>query len=308
MNFGHLLKILMNDRKYQWTIVLILISFIGQMSEINAQPGQLIINKVLKTKGLVALWDFKEEEGQNRLSYGLGEFPLTEVNGTIPRISDGPLSGYSAKFGNKAFLNLSNEKTDELNIHGNDQGVTVMAWVKWEGNTGFVGGMWNEYEEGGKRQYGLFVSLPYYNGANQVCGHISYSGKPTPPFPYSLDYSASKQIVKKSNWQFIAFTYDGVWIKSYLNGIFEPRDPELIKHTKGFEGYPEGLVQSKNPYYFPDGMGNNGSDFTVGAVLLSRGMGNFFIGQIGGLAVFNRALDDTEIKKIHLEFDNQVKY
>jgi hypothetical protein len=70
----------------------------------------------------------------------------------------------------------------------------------------------------------------------------------------------------------------------------------LIEHTKGFDGYDEGLIQSKNPYNFTDGMGNNGSDFTVGAVLLKRGMGNFFKGQIGGLAVFNRALTDKEIK------------
>ena len=42
-------------------------------------------------------------------------------------------------------------------------------------------------------------------------------------------------------------------------------------------------------------MGNNGSDFTVGAVLLKAGMGNFFKGQIGGLAVFNRALTDEEM-------------
>ena len=298
----------MNYRKYQSLFILILVSFIGQISEIKAQSGSSSIDKILNTKGLVALWDFKEEEGHDRLAYGAGEFPLSEVNGTILRISDGPLSGYSAKFGNQAFLSLSNEQTGELNIHGKNQGVTVMAWVKWEGNIGFVGGMWNEYQDGGKRQYGLFVSLPHYNGKDQVCGHISYSGKPTPPFPYSIDYSASKQIVKKNKWQFVAFTYDGVWIKSYLNGVFEPREPELIKNTKGFEGYPEGLVQSKNPYYFPQGIGNNGSDFTVGSVLLSRGMGNFFIGQIGGLAVFKRALNDKEIKNIYLEFDNPVKY
>jgi len=40
----------------------------------------------------------------------------------------------------------------------------------------------------------------------------------------------------------------------------------------------------------PDGIGNNGSDFTVGAVLLRKGMGNFFKGQLCGLAVFARAL------------------
>jgi hypothetical protein len=144
----------------------------------------------------------------------------------------------------------------------------------------------------------LFVSLPHYNGADQVCGHISKTGKPTPPFPYSIDYSASKQIVPANEWCCVAFTYDGEYIKSYLNGIFIPREAELIEHTKGFEGYPDGLVQSKNPYYFPYGMGNNGSDFTVGAVLLKSGMGNFFKGLIGGLAIFDRALNENEIKMI----------
>jgi hypothetical protein len=160
--------------------------------------------------------------------------------------------------------------------------------------------MWNEYQDGGKRQYGLFVSLPYYNGKNQVCGHISQSGKPTPPFPYCIDYSASRQAVKSNQWTCVAFTYDGKYIKSYVNGVFEKREPELINNTKGFEGYPNGLTLSKNPYYFPYSMGNNGSDFTVGAVLLKNGMGNYFKGQIGGLAVFNRALKEKELKRIVL--------
>jgi len=45
-------------------------------------------------------------------------------------------------------------------------------------------------------------------------------------------------------------------------------------------------------------MGNNGSDFTVGAVLLKSGMGNFFVGLIGGLAVFHRALSEEEIRNL----------
>jgi hypothetical protein len=44
------------------------------------------------------------------------------------------------------------------------------------------------------------------------------------------------------------------------------------------------------PLIFPDGMGNNGSDFTVGEVLLKRGMGNFFKEKMGGIVVFNRVL------------------
>ncbi len=261
--------------------------------------GNTLKKEILKVPGCVALWDFSEKEGKPRKASGLGSFPLKECNGKVPRVPEGPLSGYSIQLNGSNYLCLENKETGALNIYGRNQGVTVMAWVKWSGEqTGFVAGMWNEYAEGGKRQYGLFVSLPYYNGRNQVCGHISGTGKPTPPFPYSIDYSASKQVVPENQWCCIAFSYDGKEIRSYLDGEFEPREPELINNTKGFPGYPEGLTQSKNPYYFPDGMGNNGSDFTVGAVLLKKGMGNIFKGQIGGVAVFNRALTEEEIKSM----------
>ncbi|NBB23067.1 LamG domain-containing protein [Runella sp. CRIBMP] len=283
--------------------LLLFIGILFRAGAVHGQPNRQPMKQLLTTKGLVALWDFKEQEGQTRKAVGLAEFPLTEQNGTLPRINEGPLSGYSTLFGNKAFLSLPNAELGKLNIYGKNQGVTVMAWVKWTGEqTGFVGGIWNEYQDGGKRQYGLFVSLPHYNGRNQVCGHISLTGKPTPPFPYSIDYSASAQTVPANEWCCVAFTYDGTHIRSYFNGTFEARQPELIEHTKGFTGYPEGLTHSKNPYYFPDGIGSNGSDFTVGAVLLKAGMGNFFKGQIGGLAVFDRALSDAELKKLSTPF------
>lgn len=261
--------------------------------------NQKLFETITETKNFIALWSFDELPGQARTASGKDKFPLLEENGIIERMDEGPVSGYSIILDGSNYLSLSNSKTGELNIYGKQNEVTVMAWIKWTGEqTGFVGGMWNEYQDGGKRQYGLFVSLPHYNGADQVCGHISKTGKPTPPFPYSIDYSASKQKVNPNEWQVVAFTYNGMYIKSFLNGKFKSRKPEMIKHTKGFEGFPEGLVQQKNPYYFPYGMGNNGSDFTVGAVLLKSGMGNFFKGQIGGLAVFNRALNKKELKKI----------
>lgn len=262
-------------------------------------PNEDLIRRIEATEGMVAFWKFDEKAGEPRLAQGKGKFPLVEFPPEVKRMAEGPVSGYSAYFDGTNFLSLPSDQTGELNIHGKNQGVTVMAWVKWSGEpTGFVGGMWNEHEEGGKRQYGLFVSLGYYNGADQVCGHVSWSGKATPPFPYSIDYSASKQLVAKNEWSCIAFTYDGQYIKSYVDGNFEPREPELINHTKGFEGYPEGLVQSKNPYYFPGGLGDNRSDFTIGAVLLETGMGNFFKGHIGGLVVFDRALTDQEVKDL----------
>lgn len=282
-------------KKVFYVILIAFLFIISKYSLCQSKEHSQKISRLKQTPGLVAFWDFKEKEGKSRKAFGAGKFLLSEKDGKVERVNEGPISGYAAKFGNGAFLSLENSKTGALNLYGENQGVTVIAWVKWEGNTGFIGGMWNEYQDGGKRQYGLFISLPYYNGADQVCGHISKTGKPTPPFPYSSDYSASKQKVAKKEWQCVAFTYDGEYIKSFLNGEFQQREPELINHTKGFEGMPNGLFQSKNPYYFPDGMGNNGSDFTVGAVLLKTGMGNFFQGLIGGLAVFNRAISEEEV-------------
>ena len=247
--------------------------------------------------GLVALWDFKEKAGHDRVSAGKGKFRLKEKISAIPRVSEGPLSGYAIELDGTNYLSISHAETGALNVKNNS--VTVIAWVKWAGpGIGFVAGMWNEHQDGGKRQYGLFVNLPHYNGGDQVCGHISKTGKATPPFPYSIDYSASKQLVPKEEWSCVAFTYDGKYIRSYLNGEFEAREPELIRNTKGFDGYPDGLTQVKNPYYFPFGIGDNGSDFTVGSVQLARGMKNFFKGLIGGLAVYNRALTDNEMKRL----------
>lgn len=278
------------------TYLLLSFYFFLISGQATARSGSRLLKQVNATKNLVAVWDFKEKEGTARQAIGTGKYPLKENDGTIPSVSEGPLSGYSSQFGNKAYLSLPSHQTGKLNIYGNGQGVTVVAWIKWTGEQpGFIGGLWNEYQDGGKRQYGLFVSLPYYNGKNQVCGHISKTGKPTPPFPYSIDYAASKQEVPANTWVCVAFTYDGSCIRSYLNGRFEAREPELIEHTKGFEGYPDGITQSKNPWLFNEGIGNNGSDFTVGAVLLKSGMGNYFKGQIGGLAVFNRALSAEEL-------------
>jgi hypothetical protein len=277
------------------SVVALAISCAATARELSPRGDPALVSALTETPGLVALWDFKEGAGSARKSGGRGACPLTE-KGRVPRVKGGPLSGYAADFGAGPYLSLANERTGALNIHGARKGVTVMGWVKWKGGTGFVGGMWNEGES--KRQYGLFVHLPYYNGGNRVCGHVSKSGGRTPPFPYSIDYSASSQPVPLNTWTCVAFTYDGRNAKSYLAGKFQPRNYELIRNTVGFPGYPSGLIASKNPWYFPNGLGDNGADFTVGAVQLKRGMGNKFQGAIGGLAVFDRVLKDQEITRL----------
>ena len=251
--------------------------------------------------GLVALWDFG---GKDYLTAkGAPGLTFETVSGIEAPVltGEGPLSGQSLHYEGGEYLRIPYDKTGELDLQGGQ--VSVVAWIRWHsGQTGFVGGMWDESSEGGKRQYGLFVSLPYYNGKDNVCGHISRTGKPTPPFPYSIDYSASSQKVPDGEWCMVGFTYDGKYIRSYLDGVFEAREPELIDHTTGFEGYPDGLVQSKNPYYFPDGLGSNGSDFTLGAVLVGGRPGNFYRGDIGGLAIYDRALSDAEMASLSLRF------
>lgn len=260
---------------------------------------QGVRERALEVPGLIALWDFGGENGLKAI--GAQEFTLEPVEGIdMPTLEgEGPISGKSLYYKGGEYLRIPFEKTGALNIQSGE--VSVVAWIKWQsGQTGFVGGMWDESTEGGLRQYGLFVSLPYYNGQDAVCGHISKNGKPTPPFPHSIDYSASPQKVPDGEWCMIGLTYDGEYIRSYFNGVFEEKEPELIDHTKGFEGYPDGLTQVKNPYYYPDGLGSNGSDFTLGAVLVGGRPGNFFRGSIGGLAVYDRALTNSEMLSLKL--------
>lgn len=257
-------------------------------------PG--LTDLIKRQKGLVAFWDFANKTGKPSAG-SAKEVELLPFN-KGKYVPEGPLSGNAIEFdGESDYWHIDHLKSSKLDIKTN--AVTVIAWVKWIGKTGFVAGKWNEYADGGKRQYGLFVSLPYYNGKHQVCGHISKNGGATPPFPYSIDYSASPQTVPVDEWACVAFTYDGQYIRSYFNGRFQERAKELISHTAGFfSDKPDGIKQVKNPYYYPDGMGNNRSDFTVGAVQLKKGMGNFFKGKIGGIAVFDKALTKEEMEKI----------
>lgn len=182
-----------------------------------------LTTKISRQPGLVSFWDFRDSSG----------FPAAGTANKLRLkpafanryLATGPLSGHSISFdGVKDYWSISSDSSTELNL----KNVTIIAWVRWSGGTGFVAGKWNESADGGKRQYGLFVSLPYYNGANQVCGHISRNGGATKPFPYSIDYSASPQTVVKDEWTCVAFTYDGKYIRSYVNGVFKSREEELI--------------------------------------------------------------------------------
>lgn len=64
-----------------------------------------LVHQLVRNKYLIAFWDFKEPKGEKRKSL-LGPYALSEMDGQIDRMDEGPLSGYSAKFDHGAYLSL----------------------------------------------------------------------------------------------------------------------------------------------------------------------------------------------------------
>ncbi|QJD82003.1 LamG domain-containing protein [Cohnella herbarum] len=233
---------------------------------------------------LVAFWDFQEAAGERRVSKGPNAIELREMSGTIERVEEGIFGPYSASLREGDWFSVPRNEAFALNIHGRNAEVTVAAWVKRSATARshceFIAGIWNETNE--KRQYGLFLNLAIWDSGEQVCGHVSSIGGPTPGYRYCMDASIGQSPVPLDRWQFVAFTYDGEYARSYLNGKLDTRE-------------------TFNPYSYRGGLydgGEDGADFTVGAVDRSGEIGNYYAGRIGGLAVFRQALSEQEIAQM----------
>lgn len=236
---------------------------------------------VLACPGLVAFWDFQEPAGEPRVDRGPHGLVLREGDAPVARVDGGVFGGFAAELSRGDFFMLPRKECAALDFHGPDARVSVVAWLqrhrKREVQCEAVAGMWDETRR--QRQYALFLDVRIHQAGDNVAGHVSASGGPTPGYPWCMDAAIGAGYLTYFDWHCVAFSYDGRLVRAWLDGRMEAR--------AGF-----------NPFAYPGGLhhaGPEGADFTVGAVHRGGEMGNWFVGRLGGLAVFDRALDAGEL-------------
>ncbi len=251
--------------------------------------------------GLVCFWDFPD--GGGRLtSKGPNADVLEERNGKIAASAESIFPGGHAldiKF--KQWLVIPREKCPALNLHGDDE-VTVVAWIKRKGNAywQYIAGVWNERDE--KRQYALFTTgghqadwktLERTPVRNRVHGYVSDVGGATEGKPFCFSYATGAKTVPEEKWIMASYTYDGEELRVYFNGELDSNgNANPFKWAK--------------PIHDP---GKDGADFTVAQRAVPKWPGYpeqeesphnvGFAGLLGGLAVYNRALDAEEMRGIY---------
>lgn len=245
-------------------------------------PSYLRLTEPSGIPGLATFWHFNKSAGAFDSAAG-NPCTLVSQTGELDVIDDptAPLGGKALALREGQWLNVQRKLCPFLNFHGSNRPFTLLAWLRREKkrNRGceFIAGMWNESQCG--RQYGLFLDISVWQQHDQVCGHLSNVGGPTPGYQYCIDGPVGSTPVPFDSWSVVGMSYDGYSGYAWLNGSLDFR-PGL------------------NPYSMADGLhngGENGSDFTVGAVDRSGQIGNFFAGRIAGIAIYHRALTPAEI-------------
>ncbi len=262
---------------------------------------------VCQTPDLVAFWDFQNSEFQ---SIAPDQTKLETVR-VAPKLEKGGVFGpncarfESNGFESNGFLRASSKQAPHLSIGGENAQVTVVAWLRRAerprgeyNGCQFVAGVWNEH---GRRQYGMFLNLQIWDSGEQVGAHVSRHGGATPGFPYCMDAAIGATKIEFEAYHCAAISYDVRAAKVFLNGVLDAREP------CGEAG--------RNPFDYPGGLLAGDADFTIGAVerpakVVANAGGNFteqgallanpFVGCLGGLAVFSRALGKDELRNLAL--------
>lgn len=248
-------------------------------------------DSVLEIASPLCFWKFQEPAGSERVAVGKFGYALREGGPPVERVEGGVFGPYAARFGPGRWLEIQRRLCPGLNVHGVAAQLSVVAWLKREKNSyggcQAVAGMWNEHA---LRQYCLFLNLHIHGSAEQVGAHVSSHGGATPGYKYCMDAAIGATVVDFERWHCVAITYDGTFARAYLDGKLDGRG-------------------DRNPFPYPGGIfdgGERGADFTVGAVRRPDAVdekfqdhgstvANPFCGLLGGLAIFDTALSDTQI-------------
>lgn len=228
----------------------------------------------------VCFWDFTD----GLTDQGRAGYTLQSGADDIPFARDGVFGPCCPEMGEGRYFRLPRAACPLLDFSGGRSRVTVAAWVKRRpkavAECQAVAGMWNETMRW--RQYCLFLDLRIWESAQQVGGHVSATGGPTEGYSYCMDAAIGAAQVPMREWHMIAFTYDGRQAAVYLDGAADPRGARN-PYTYG------------RPLFAPE---SGGADFTVGAVHRGGEMGNWFTGLLGGLAVFDEALNEAALRAL----------
>jgi hypothetical protein len=263
----------------------------------------------------LAFWHFQEATAPYISSGSAGPYELIQGNVSHPILttpsSGAPFGSRAAYFGphgagnNSARLFAPREAVPAITegLSGPNATVSIVAWVSVPSEfkpAGMVAGVWDEYGvEGGStgaRAYALFLDLATCGAsggsayANGLAAHISPVGGPTPGNRYCTTAACDSRVLAPSPaWHCLAGTYDGSFIRAYVNGT-------LVRNAW------------RNPFnltggiFSPTGLpGRVGAEFGVGANRINATVGappewsNVFSGLLGGLAVWGQALEVEEV-------------
>ena len=265
-------------------------------------------DKIKKTpperiRGLVTFWDFqKQKDGMIDLqSRGAHNYLLKEMNGRIAIAPQGIFGPASLRIVRGQWLMIPRKDCPALDIQGK-QHISMVAWIQRIGdnNWQYIAGMWNERDA--QRQYALITcahkqtdqrTLERTNAKNQTHGYVSDVGGATTGKPFCYSYATGQQKIAKDQWYMLAFTYDHKQLRVYVNGVLD-------------------YQENYNPFNWDKPIysgGDKGSDFTVAQRALPLWTGypqltepphtEGFDGLLGGLAVYRRALTDSEISNLY---------
>ncbi|MEP6671105.1 MAG: hypothetical protein ABJF10_18235 [Chthoniobacter sp.] len=306
------------------TALLALLVAVSRLAGAEPTGDRAVVEKM---PGLVAFWTFGEEGGQPRLSPGTKEkHALNEVGGPIARVVGGPYSGYAAQLNGRQYWQIKHAELGDLDISGPEAQISMFAVVFIEdlAHSKTIAGIWSEgkgaNDDTGTRQYALLMNMPTYGGARQLTPHISSEGGVTrradgSAFPWCADYAATRREVPEGRWCTVGFTYDAKYLRAYIDGVLDVRPLDAVKDKRTDRYFtsegPDGKDRGMNPYYHGRGIFRYDpavhgttkiapADFTVAArYAVGSMLGEATKGRFGGLAIFNRALTEAEMKQLH---------